>query len=447
MASSASADAPSLLLLASPPDPATPDALRAAYRRPLAAVISRLSHENRPNTPRDVAPVLVVAVASPVLAKSDAAPARETHGRSVDWSRSQSLLAGLYALVAVICAERSIATDLAADDPGAVDVRLLLIDHDQSSASDYRPGPNGSYEPNNTTVLDLAAFATLVRPWRCIFHPSSEAGHRLHAAYLKYASGKQRFLQSQLVAVDGGLTLSQQIANDEASARQRKRPAKSYTSVCLGGTFDHLHPGHKLFLHAAVLLLNLEEESSAEKPRCELVIGISSDELLAKKKYADQLQSWDVRARFVINFLATLLNWCTTSTTDTKAVQAETKELHATFRNGAILVRCVDFHDLYGPTVKQQSIQALVVSGETRSGGQAVNDKRHSQGWPILDIYEIDVLDAGIDSVEGGGSGNGNGNATSSANFESKISSTEIRKQKAQRLASSRVEPSEDVKP
>lgn len=444
MSSTDSANAPSLLLLPSPPDPATPDAVRAAYRRPLEAVISRLSHENRPNAPRDIAPVLVVAVASPVLTRGNPAATSGHDARSVDWAPAQSLLADLYSLVAVICAEKSIATDLEADDPGAVDVRLLLIDHDQSSPSHYRPGPNGCYEANNTTVLDLAAFASLVHPWRHIFHPSSEAGYQLHAAYLKYAEGKQRFLQSQLVAVDGGLTLSQPAssqgtANDAASvsgprtSRQPKHSAKSYTTVCLGGTFDHLHPGHKLFLHAAILLLNLQDNPSDEEPPCELVVGISSDELLAKKKYADQLQSWDVRSRSVINFLSTLLNWSTTSATAMKAVQAETKELHATFRSGRILVRCVDFHDLYGPTVKQESIQALVVSGETRSGGQAVNDKRHSQGWPILDIYEIDVLDAGIGPVEGG-----NGNTAAGGNFESKISSTEIRKQKAQRLADSR---------
>ena len=69
--------------------------------------------------------------------------------------------------------------------------------------------------------------------------------------------------------------------------------------------------------------------------------------------------------------------------------------------NGALLVRCVDFHDVYGPTVSEEAIQALVVSGETRSGGQAVNEKRLSQGWSVLDLYEIDVLDAGVDAFQG----------------------------------------------
>lgn len=331
--------------------------------------------------------------------------------------------------MAAICAEKSVASDLEADDPGAVDVRVVLVDHD--SASEYKPSSKGAYEANNTAVLDLATFASTVCPWRCIFHTSSEQGYELRSTYLKYAEGGQRLLQSQLVAVEGGLSLSTSAAAVSSGSQIAEGPTKSYMTVCLGGTFDHLHPGHKLFLHAAILLLELGGSLSGERKQSELVIGISSDELLAKKKYADQLQSWDIRARSVVNFVSTLLTSSTIATTEMKPVQADTKQLHALFRDGNLLVRCVDFHDLYGPTVQIEAIQALVVSGETRSGGRAVNDKRHSQGWSILDLFEIDVLDAGIDTPQDAK------DSANNTNFESKISSTEIRKQKAERLASS----------
>lgn len=427
-----SINAPSLLLLPSPPRPATPDAVRAAYRGPLAAVISRLSDENKPNTARGVAPVLVVAVASPVLT-SPPSPASAGNTRAVCWKRAQSLLAEVYSLVAAICAQGAIASDLEADDAGAVDVRVVLVHHD-SAAAEYKPGPRGTYEPNNTTILDLATFASTVYPWRTIFHTSSEQGYELQSAYLKYAEGSQRLRQSQLVAVEDGLSLSNSAASVSSDSQIPREPTKSYKTVCLGGTFDHLHPGHKLFLHAAILLLDLDVDAtpSADRTRSELVIGISSDALLAKKKYAEQLQSWDIRACSVINFISTLLNSSTTATTEMKPVQADTKQLHALFRDGNLLVRCVDFHDLYGPTVQIEAIQALVVSGETRSGGRAVNDKRQSQGWSILDLFEIDVLDAGIDTPQGTTKDNATG-----TNFESKISSTEIRKQKSERLANS----------
>lgn len=433
MAAPASPGAPSLLLLPAPPEPAAPDVVRAAYREPLESVISKLSEENRPDSSSShvsAAPVLVVAVVGPMLRR------RSTNGgsggRAVPWRRLQSLLAELYSIIASICAQKSIASDLGADDVGAVDARVVLVD----DSCPPGPGPDGDYEPNNTVVLDLPTFASKVSPWMRIFHPSSEPGYGLLATYLKYAEGKQRLLQNQLIAVGGGLSLSrtQDAAAAAAAADATASDANSnsdedthcYKTTCLGGTFDHLHPGHKLFLHAAILLLDVPDHTGGNDDHCELVIGISSDQLLAKKKHAQELQSWDVRARAVLSHLSSILNFSTTLATATLPVQAETKELHASFRDGALLVRCVDFSDVYGPTVKEEGIQALVVSGETRSGGKAVNDKRVEQGWAALDVFEIDVLDASVDG------GAGVAEAGAGENFAFKISSTEIRKQKAE---------------
>ncbi|GAB0138816.1 hypothetical protein EsDP_00007038 [Epichloe bromicola] len=421
-------DAPSLLLLPCPPEPVTAVTVRAAYYEPLDSTISRLSNEYGSSTAGGVGPILVIAVASPVLT-----PERDNI-RLVYWRRSQSILAEIYSLVASICAKRSIASDLEADDPGAVDIRVVLIDHSRASEGLYKPNSRGVYELNSSTILDLATFASTVHPWRQIFHPSSEQGYELLASFLKYSEGSQKLQHKQLVAVEGGLSLSNPapaLAADQAIEKSMSDACEGYSTVCLGGTFDHLHPGHKLFLHAAVLLLNVKDTRAKTGHQCELVIGISSDELLLKKKYAEELQSWDIRARSVINFLSTLLSTSTTAAMHMKAVQAETKELHARYRDGSILVRCVDFHDVYGPTVKEEAIEALVVSRETRSGGAVVNEKRRSQGWSELKVYEIDVLDVSFDTD------NGIENEKAANNFAGKISSTEIRKQKAERRRTS----------
>ncbi|KAG6040969.1 hypothetical protein E4U41_006447 [Claviceps citrina] len=417
-------DAPSLLLLPSPPEPATAESVRVAYCRPLDSVLSRLSNEHKSNKLGGAGPVLIVAVVSPVL-KPDG-----DNRRLVYWQRSQALLARIYSLVAVICAERSIATDLEADEPGAVDSRVVLVDHSRGPERLYRPNASGEYEANNTAVLDLATFASSVYPWGRIFHSSCEQGYELLASFLKYSEGRQKMQHKQLVAVEGGLSFSKPASALKLKTVQRTGDSQSdacdgYSSVCLGGTFDHLHPGHKLFLHAAVLLLDVGETGAKAGRQCQLVVGISSDGLLAKKKYAEELQSWDVRARSVLNFISTLLSTSTAASVQMKAVLAETRELHALYRNDSILVRCVDFHDVYGPTVKEEDIEALVVSGETRSGGDMINQKRRSQGWPTLDVYEIDVLDASLDTADG------DEKQGAANNFAGKISSTEIRRQKA----------------
>lgn len=396
--------APSLLLLPSTPQPPTRPTLAAAYRAPLTAVLARLKDPTSPST-------LVIALATPLLA--GAAPRVKT----LRWRGAQSLLAGLYTLVAVLCAEQSIATDIGAG-PGSIDVRIILVDHDRTKT--YYPDHNGAYGTNCTTVLDLPAFASSVYPWKTVFHPSSEEGYELLSAYLKFAEGRNTLLQHQLVAVPGGVSLS---TEEPAPNGASEGHDKGYATVCLGGTFDHLHPGHKLLLHATALLLKVPEKDSATP--CELIVGISGDELLVNKKYASELQPWSHRAASALSFLATLLN-LSTSDSPPETTQPSPDELHAVMRNGTIRVRCVNIHDPFGPTISEEKVDAIVVSGETRSGGAAINDRRTGKGWKPLDVFEIDVLDArGVDEAD-------DAEATRTEDFAAKISSTAIRQRKAE---------------
>ncbi|KAF4983937.1 hypothetical protein FZEAL_762 [Fusarium zealandicum] len=386
---------PSLLLLPSPPSPPSPITLSAAYRDTLTSALLKLKSSPSPQA-------LVVALALPIL---------KGRGRSklIFWSTSQSILAGLYTLVSVICAKEGIPLDVGAG-PGSVDVRILLIDHERGAR--YEHDFDGKYETNSTAVLDLAAFATSVRPWKTVYHPSSEAGYELLSSFLKYAEGKQTFMQSQLVAIEGGISLTEP-ERPEALVQQ------PFRSVCLGGTFDHLHPGHKLLLHASLLLLSIPKKDSDQT--CTLIVGISADELLAKKKYADELQSWEHRAKTVLSFLCTLLEYDTTATSP--PTTSKDDELIATLRDGRVVVRCVAIRDPFGPPIHEEACEAIVVSAETRGGGKAINDRRTDKGWKPLDVFEIDVLDA---------TEVGEQDVSRTEDFAAKISSTTIRQQRAE---------------
>ena len=52
----------------------------------------------------------------------------------------------------------------------------------------------------------------------------------------------------------------------------------------LGGTFDHLHNGHKLLLSQALL-------SSDSR----ILIGVTTDKLLIKKAYAEFIEPFTIR--------------------------------------------------------------------------------------------------------------------------------------------------------
>lgn len=405
------ANAPSLLLLPAPPFPLDPRSLSAAYRAPLTAVLKRLGNTKNNDTASNH--VLVIAIACPILAGPS------PRSKSLNWKAAQSLLARTYTLISVICNELSINTS---GEPSStstgLDPRIVLVDHERRRT--YHRNYDGEYEANCTPVLDLAAFSSTVYPWKTVFHPSAESGYELLNAFLDYSQGKQTFLQSQLVAVEGGITMS--ISSSEAPPTTQSDFIKGHDTVCLGGTFDHLHPGHKLLLHATALLMKIPDSSK----QAILIVGISGDELLTNKKYAEVLQPWAVRANNVLQFLSTIFNSASSSNTNSLPPTSSPSqdELHATFRNGTVLVRCVNIHDPFGPTITEEVMDVIVVSGETRSGGQAINDKRTERGWKPLDVFEIDVLDPQDISEEG--------NGAQSNGFASKISSTEIRQRIAQ---------------
>ncbi|KAK4166750.1 hypothetical protein QBC43DRAFT_313247 [Cladorrhinum sp. PSN259] len=397
-------DLPSLLLLPFPPDPSSRLLLNAAYRPPITAALSKLKRSNGPSK-------LTVAVACPIL------QGPFLRSKTLSWSEAQALVAGIYAIISIVSAEFSINTEIDGG-PSSVDATVLLIDHSRAKrfTADFRP----AIEPNNTIIVDLPTFASAFYPWNHIFHVRSEAGLQIYQTYLRFSEGRATLLQDQLVPVEGGLTMNATPQEEPSSSQPQ---TKTYLTICLGGTFDYLHPGHKLLLTAGALLLNLPQKDDAG-PRSRYIIGITGDSLLKNKKFAEYVQPWDVRARNVIIFLSRLLQLSERGWKDGTIPRIDEKDgdFRASFRDGTVEVQCVRIEDPFGPTITVEDIDALVVSGETREGGKAVNEKRVEKGWKALEVFEVEVLDAeevksdGLEVKEG---------------FETKISSSGIRERRA----------------
>jgi phosphopantetheine adenylyltransferase len=207
-------------------------------------------------------------------------------------------------------------------------------------------------------------------------------------------------------------------------------------SVIVGGTFDHLHVGHKLLLTMTAFALDAPAAAGDAAERM-VTVGMTAADLLAKKKYAEALQPWRARTRRAHAFLRAILRPDLDGGED-----EEVEEVHAPGPNGhAVRVRMaprqgggarvvlnyVEIWDPYGPTITDPAVDTLVVSAETRGGGQAVNDKRRELGWVEVVVHEVDVLDAREE--EG---------AAQREGFEDKLSSTEIRRAMVERRRGAR---------
>jgi len=130
---------------------------------------------------------------------------------------------------------------------------------------------------------------------------------------------------------------------------------RRHQHVAVGGTFDHLHIGHKILLTMALYVTETR-----------LVVGVNNSLSLRKKRGLQVMESVSTRISTVENFLKLI-------------------------KRGVVFeVDAID--DVYGPTKDDSLLSAIVGSEETRDGCFAVNKLRRENGLDELEIYIIDLV-------------------------------------------------------
>ncbi|MGQ9469537.1 MAG: phosphopantetheine adenylyltransferase [Nitrososphaerales archaeon] len=126
-----------------------------------------------------------------------------------------------------------------------------------------------------------------------------------------------------------------------------------YKRVAVGGTFDHLHIGHKALLRAAF--------ESGES----VIIGVSSDDF-TKKLGKDIKQKFHFRVKRLKNFL------------------------NSSFPNRKYEIHPLNDH--FGPVIVDKGIDAIVVSEETLSRAKEANELRKAKRFKPMEIILIDTV-------------------------------------------------------
>lgn len=137
-------------------------------------------------------------------------------------------------------------------------------------------------------------------------------------------------------------------------------PFHQHRVVALGGTFDHLHVGHKILLSMAALL-------ATER----IIVGVTDDSMLAKKKHAEMLEPLSERLAGVDAFLAAFRSTMTPLVQDV-----------------------VQLSDVCGPAGTDPDVQGLIVTDETLAGADMIAKTRAEKDLCELQRHVIGVIGA-----------------------------------------------------
>jgi cytidyltransferase-like protein len=138
----------------------------------------------------------------------------------------------------------------------------------------------------------------------------------------------------------------------KGSGSQLGRQSFKYTTIALGGTFDHIHKGHKALIARAF--------ETGEK----VFIGLTSDHFVRPGKKIDHDFSY-------------------------RKSQLR-RYLDETYPKRKYEITKLD--KKFGKGMYTKEIRAIAVSAETRSSVEEVNLKRREMGLPDLKIEVIDMV-------------------------------------------------------
>ena len=343
--------------------------------------------------------------------------------RAAMFTQVQALFEETYSLICIVAAQEKIDLDF----PGGIDARIFLLEPRTEGSLENVLGKQSLSGP----LIDVQTFARSGRQYAAWYAAEGEDGAAALDAVIKpfWSRGQMtpRVVRLPYGTAIVSATSASEAANSSIAADISNKDSKSssgstHTSVAVGGTFDHLHLGHKLLLSATVFI----PEPTAEKPR-HITIGITGDDLLVNKKFASQVGSWEARqaetAAFVESILVFAPDIPSIKTTEVRNDAKPNGKAIVVHYGNQLSVNYCQINDPFGPTITDESISAIIISKETRAGGKAVNDKRSEKGWKELEVFEVDVLDASEKEEQ----------ATKTESFEAKISSTEIRRRLAER--------------
>ena len=137
-------------------------------------------------------------------------------------------------------------------------------------------------------------------------------------------------------------------------------------TVAIAGTFDRLHKGHRFFISQAFELGSL------------VIVGLTSDRFVREKiNNQKSLSAQAGKIKVIV-----------------KDFKDRKKELEGFLKENDLLkrVEIVKINDIYGPTLGESDIEAIVVTEETKENALKINLERKKLNFGDLKIIEVSLV-------------------------------------------------------
>lgn len=131
--------------------------------------------------------------------------------------------------------------------------------------------------------------------------------------------------------------------------------SRMYNTTVLGGTFDRVHIGHKILLTEAIL-----------RAKTRVVVGVTDESMISSKKLFQLILPVSQRVEDVKKFLISV--------------------------DDSLTYDVLPISDPFGPTATDPDMDLIVVSEETRRGGEKVNEVRVKNNLNPLIIHVIPLI-------------------------------------------------------
>ncbi|CAH8569025.1 unnamed protein product [Schistosoma margrebowiei] len=146
------------------------------------------------------------------------------------------------------------------------------------------------------------------------------------------------------------------ITDDQITVASSDESHEDISRVCLGGTFDRLHYGHKILLTVGALLAKEH-----------LLVGVTCSDLLSSKCLSPLIFSWEKRSKIVQTFLSDI------------GVQSR-------------IMKIVKLSDKFGPPGYSAEFDCIVASSDSLDNCEKLNELRRANGFKPLKIEVINFI-------------------------------------------------------